>query len=246
MTISGANLTEAITVRFGSNSAVFFEVTSPTSITAISPAGTGTVPVTVTTPGGTSTTSPADTFSYVPVGPAPSIKKLSPKRGLAAGGTPVTITGASFTGVTAVSFGSGNALSFTVNSATSITAVSPAGTAGLVEVTVTTPNGPSAASTKDHFTFAAPTVTNVNANTGSSTGGTEVTVTGSGFGLGSTATVFRFGEALGKSVSCTSISTCTVTAPAAGTDKAQTVDVRAVVDGMTSKKNPPVDQFTYN
>ena len=246
VTIAGTKFTEATAVQFGSSSAAFFEVTSPTSITAISPAGTGTVPVTVTTPGGTSTTSPADQFSYVPVGPAPSIKKLSPKRGLAAGGTSVTITGAGFTGVTAVSFGARDALSFTVNSATSITAVSPAGTTGLVEVMVTTPNGSSAASTKAHFTLDAPTVTNVSPNAGSATGGTEVTVTGSGFGLGSTATAFGFGKAPGTSVNCTSTTTCTVIAPAAATDKTPTVDVRAVVDGRTSKKNPPGDQYTYD
>jgi len=245
VTITGTELTGATNVQFGFTSAVF-EVTSPTSITAISPAGTGTVPVTVTTPGGTSTTGPADQFSYVPVGPAPSIKKLSPNKGPAAGGTSVTITGANFTGATAVSFGSTDAASFTVSSSTSITAVSPAGTTGLTEVMVRTPNGTSAASTRDRFTFAAPTITNVTPSTGSTTGGAEVTVTGSGFGLGSAATTFKFGNTLGTSVECASTSTCTVTAPAAARGKASTVEVRATVDRRTSKKNPPGDQFTYN
>ena len=36
-----------------------------TTITADSPAGTGTVDVTVTTPGGTSATSAADQFTYI-------------------------------------------------------------------------------------------------------------------------------------------------------------------------------------
>lgn len=246
VTITGTELTGATNVQFGPTSAVFFEVTSPTSITAISPAGTGTVPVTVTTAGGTSTTSPADQFSYVPAGPAPSIKKLSPRRGLAAGGTTVTITGGNFTGVTAVTFGSTDAVSFTVSSATSITAVSPAGTTGRAEVMVRTPNGTSAASTKDDFTFEAPTVTSLSPDTGSATGGTDVTVTGSGFDLGSAATVFRFGNVPGTSVNCTSTSTCTVIAPAAAEDKASTAEVRALVGGKTSKKNPPGDQFTYH
>jgi hypothetical protein len=153
VTITGTELTEATAVKFGSVNATSFTVNSPESITAIAPAGTGMVDVTVTTAGGTSATGSADHFSYVPVGPPPTVKKVSPKRGSAAGGTSVTITGTGFTAVTAVKFGSTKAAGFTVNSATSISAVSPAGTTGLVEVTVTTPNGTSGISSKDRFTF---------------------------------------------------------------------------------------------
>jgi hypothetical protein len=39
-------------------------VTSPTTVTATAPAGTGTVDVSVTTPAGSSTISPADRFTY--------------------------------------------------------------------------------------------------------------------------------------------------------------------------------------
>jgi plastocyanin len=88
--------------------------------------------------------------------PPPTITKVSPKRGPAAGGTSVTITGTNFTGATGVNFGATKAASFTLNSATSITAVSPAEPPGRVEVTVTTPNGTSGASPKDHFTFKKP------------------------------------------------------------------------------------------
>jgi hypothetical protein len=179
----------------------------------------------------------------VPAGPPPTIKKLSPKKGPAAGGTSVTITGTGFAGVSAVKFGSTNATKVTFNSATSITAVSPAGTRGLVDVAVTTPNGTSAISTKDHFTFEAPTITNLSPPSGSKVGGTTVTVTGSGFGLGSSTTVFKFGTTLGTSVNCTSTTTCEVVAPAAA--KTGTVDVRATVSGKTSKKKP-ADHFTYN
>jgi heme-binding NEAT domain protein len=57
-------------VRFGSTLASFSIVNSATSITAVSPNGTGTVDVTVTTAGGTSATSAADQFTYFsgPVG----------------------------------------------------------------------------------------------------------------------------------------------------------------------------------
>jgi iron transport multicopper oxidase len=86
-------------------------------------------------------------------GPPPSVRKLSPPRGSSTGGTSVTISGANFTGATAVSFGSGSAASFTVHSATSITAVSPAESPARVDVTVTTPGGTSAISRRDHFRF---------------------------------------------------------------------------------------------
>ncbi len=66
VTITGTNFNEAAAVDFGSSGATSFEVISATSITAIAPAGAGTVDVSVTTSGGTSATSSADKFSYVP------------------------------------------------------------------------------------------------------------------------------------------------------------------------------------
>jgi alpha-tubulin suppressor-like RCC1 family protein len=150
VTITGAEFEEATAVRFGSNFATSVKVSEDgTKITAVSPAGAGTADVTVTTPVGTSLTSPADKFYYE----RPTIKKLSPKKGPELGGTSVTITGTNFAGVTAVRFGSTEATSFKVNSQTSITAVSPAHTRGKVDVTVATTNGTSPISNKDRFKY---------------------------------------------------------------------------------------------
>jgi IPT/TIG domain-containing protein len=102
-------------------------------------------------PGGTSYGSD-ETFTTTSTGPAPTVKKLSPKTGPKAGGTLVTISGTGFTGATAVKFGS-TEVSFTFNSETSISVVSPAGTKGTVDVTVTTPDGTSAITSKDHFKY---------------------------------------------------------------------------------------------
>jgi IPT/TIG domain len=66
VTITGTGFTGATAVDFGANAAKSFEVESDTSITAESPAGTGTVDVTVTTAEGTSATGAADRFTYVP------------------------------------------------------------------------------------------------------------------------------------------------------------------------------------
>jgi alpha-tubulin suppressor-like RCC1 family protein/spore coat protein U-like protein len=149
VTITGADFEEATEVKFGSAKATSFTVNSQSSITAVAPTGKGTVDVTVTTPAGTSATSEADRFYYS----RPAIKRLSPKKGPELGGTTVTITGSNFSGVTAVNFGSTAASSFKVKSETEIVAVSPAHPAGTVAVTVSTPNGTSAARGKDRFKY---------------------------------------------------------------------------------------------
>ncbi len=63
--ITGSGFTGAAGVGFGAASAPAVTVDSDTQITAISPAGTGTVDVTVTTPAGTSATSLASQFTYL-------------------------------------------------------------------------------------------------------------------------------------------------------------------------------------
>ena len=158
MTITGTGFTGATAVKFGATAASSFTVNSATRITATAPAGTaGTVDITTTTPGGTSPTGVADHYTYVP---APTISAVSPTSGPLSGGTSVTITGTGFTGATAVKFGATAASSFTVNSATRITATAPAGTAGTVDITTTTPGGTSPTGVADHYTYVpAPTIT---------------------------------------------------------------------------------------
>src|SRR5271157_1108113 len=98
-------------------------------------------------------------FLFAMAGPAsaaaPTVTKINPTSGPLIGGTTVTVTGTGFTGATSVKFGTTAATSYTVVSATSITAVSPAGSAGTVDVTVTTPSGTSVISASDQFTYIA-------------------------------------------------------------------------------------------
>jgi hypothetical protein len=54
VTITGTSFTGVTSVKFNATAAVSFKVDSATSITAVSPAGAGTVVLTVTTPNGTS------------------------------------------------------------------------------------------------------------------------------------------------------------------------------------------------
>lgn len=156
VTITGTGFNGATRLSFGSTATSNFTVASDTQITATSPAAnlSGAVDVTVTTPNGTSATSGADQFTYMTTGAAPTVTGISPTSGSAAGGDSVTITGSGFTGATGVSFGSTLASSFNVDSDTQITATSPvANLSGIVDVTVTTPNGTSAAGNADQFTY---------------------------------------------------------------------------------------------
>jgi uncharacterized protein (TIGR02145 family) len=127
VTIFGKYLSGATGVKFGSTNATSFTVNSDISVTAIAPAGTGTVDITVTTPdGGTSATNSSDRFTYYVASP-PAITSFSPAKG--AVGTTVTITGTNLNpqvNYNVVFFGATRA---TVNSAssTSLTVTVPSG-----------------------------------------------------------------------------------------------------------------------
>jgi hypothetical protein len=137
--------------------ATYVNVTSPTTLTATSPAITTTGTsyyVAVTTPGGTSAHTTASNFSYAPV--KPTVTSLIPNTGLVQHGTSVTITGTGFVNgingtppvVTFTPQGGGGSFTATavfVVGSTSITAISPTSApAGRYIVTVTTTNGTSA------------------------------------------------------------------------------------------------------
>jgi hypothetical protein len=84
----------------------------------------------------------------------PVIQKVLPASGPVAGNTTVTISGANFSEVIAVTFGGVNAQSFTINSPTSISALTPPGQPGEVKVAVVTAD--KAAALDNGFTYLAP------------------------------------------------------------------------------------------
>ncbi len=233
VTITGTHLEEASKVTFGSDEATSFTVDSPTSITAVSPPGEGTVAVTVTSPSGTSSAGGAgDQFTY-----GPAVSAIEPDHGPASGGSTVTITGVNLGEASAVTFGTTPAASFTPVSPTSITAVSPAGT-GTVDVTVTTPEGTSPVSAADRFAYIpSPTITSLSLNSGSDSGGTSTTITGTNL---TGATAVTFGSTAAASFKVNSATSVTAVSPA-GTG---TVDVRVTTPGGTSAVSPS-DEFRY-
>ena len=162
VTITGTGLAGATVVDFGAlNPAVILSDTDNQGVdtlVVVSPAATSNtfawVVVAVTTPYGISPTS-ANWYEYTP---APTVTGISQLYG--AGGRddgddqrhePRRGHGGRFRRM--------GATSFTINPNGSITAVSPAGAAGTVNVTVATPLGTSATSSGDQFTYAVPPTT---------------------------------------------------------------------------------------
>jgi hypothetical protein len=228
VSIYSSNLNGTTAVRFGSKLATSLTQVSPTQVNVVSPAGSGTVGVTVTTAAGTS--SPANFFYLNPA----TLTGISPGNGSLAGGDTVTITGTNLYTTTGVTFGGVPATSVTVNSNSQITAVTPAGAAsGPVTVVVTTTGG-----TADNLTFtydAAPTITSVTPTIGSIAGGDTVTITGANV---ASTTAVTFG---GSTASFGAIddSTLAVVTPA---HAAGTVDVVVTSPGGSATAT---GAFTY-
>ncbi|MFE9650073.1 IPT/TIG domain-containing protein [Streptomyces sp. NPDC006365] len=232
--MTGTGFTGVTSVRFGARSSPAFSSTSTTKITARTPSGTGTVNVTVTTSGGTSTQFVP--FTYLS---APSLSSLSPAEGPVTGGTTVVLTGADFSGVTAVEFGGVPAASFTVDSGSQITAVTPAHAAGPAAVRVTTSSGTSNALTFTFSSIAAPSVTGVSPNQGPVSGETTVTLTGANF---SDVTAVEFGGVAAASFTVDSSTQITAVSPA---HVAGAAAVTVTTPGGTSNPNDPNTYFYY-
>ena len=152
--IYGSGFTGATAVSFGGSSTPF-NVMSDTTIEAQAPAhAAGIVDIVVTGPGGSSSTSSADHYTYQ-APPAPTVTHVSPAAGPMAGGVEVEIDGSGFvSGSTTVSFGGTAAgMVYFVNSGV-IDAYSPTRTAGVVDITVATANGTSSTSSADQFTLS--------------------------------------------------------------------------------------------
>ena len=121
----------------------------------------------------------------------PTVTNVNPNTGPPGGGTTVIITGTSFFGASAVSFG-GNPAAFTFNSPTQLTAISPPG-AGTVDVIVTAAGGTSAATPADRFTYAAVgSTTSLSSSPNPSSAGQPVTFTATVTGFSPTGTVTFF------------------------------------------------------
>jgi hypothetical protein len=184
----------------GRNSDTSLYISSP----PVAPGTTvpATVPVTVTTVGGTSTPHAFAAFTFdLPA--LPVVMGVTPRSGSAAGGTGVQILGNDFGGATQVAFGSAvipacapgvpGACFFSQPGNPGLVIASPPGLAGqTVDIKVTTSAGTSAATDADKFSYVAPAIPLIDAlipNHSSAVGGVGLQLLGSGLG-GATSVAF--------------------------------------------------------
>jgi hypothetical protein len=240
ITINGTGFTQGLAgptfVQFGTKAATNVVVNAAgTQLTATIPAAvaSGTVNVSVSTPGGS--TGPAGQYTYI--FSQPSVSAVAPADGPPGGGTVVTITGNAFNGATSVRF-AGTAATFAVNSNSSITATSPPGTGGSeADITVTGPGGTSGVNGTDLFTYG-PLVSGVSPNTGTRLGGTTVTIRGAGF---SGATTVAFGAVPAQRFTVNSSTLITAVSPPGNV---ATAAVTVTTPGGTSPQTA-FDTFSY-
>jgi hypothetical protein len=236
VTIAGTNFDATPSVTFGGIGATVISSTA-TSITAVTPAGSGAGAVNVVVLNPSSGQSATLTKGFTYQGPAPSITSLTPTSGTASGGTSVTITGVNFATGAKVTFDGTAGTSVVVVSATTITVTTPAHSAGAVSVVVTNADGQSATLTNGFtYTAPAPAIKSISPTSGTRSGGTTVTISGTNFVSGAKVT-FGGTAATVRSISGTSVS---VRTPAHGTGA-----VNVVVTNPSGQSATLTNGYTY-
>jgi hypothetical protein len=205
VTIQGTNLNGG-TVTFNGVTSAQFDAYDTYGY-ALLPAGATTGPIKVTTSYGSFTTSSVFTVGLVQ---APTLTSFSPTSGKA--GDTVTITGANFTGASAVTFNGVSAATYVVVSATQITAVVPA-TATTGAIAVTTSGGKATSSTSFSINAVqAPTLTSFSPTSGKA--GDTVTITGTNL---TGASAVKFNGVAAASYTVVSATQITAVVPATAT-----------------------------
>lgn len=211
ITVTGTNFGTSSEVRIGSTT-VSFSVLSSTTITFTAPASTaGQRDIQITNQVGTATLTGA--FTYVA---PPTLASISPVLVTVNGGTIVTLVGTNLNNATSVNLGSLTVSPETVSS-TKIRFTTPARTAGLLDIGVTTPGGTATLSSAIEFTSSAltPIVFSISPTSGPAAGGTSVTVTGKNFsGNYSQSVSAAINGVTGSAVVVIDDSTLTFTSPA--------------------------------
>lgn len=203
VTITGTSFNGATSVKFNGTSSLGVTVVSSTTITATVPAGATTGKISITTPGGTASSSTSFTVLS-----APTITSMAPNSGGV--GATVTLIGTNFTGTNSIKFNGVSASTFTAISSTAISVVVPTG-ATTGTITVTTPNG--TGTSGGNFTVVPlPTITSFTPASGGT--GTMITLTGTNF-TGTTAV--NFNGVAGTNLSVVNDTLVTVKVPATST-----------------------------
>jgi hypothetical protein len=144
------------------------------------------------------------TYSLAPTFSSLTADAYPHPEGPLAGGTAVTITGTNFvtTGTTTVDFGGSGCGSVNVSSSTTITCTTTAHSAGVVDVTITNPDGQSVIGSSAYTYFEAPTISSLDPNNGDT--GNTITINGDFFRTGLSVTI--------NSIPCSSVPVITTNA----------------------------------
>ncbi|TAE21482.1 MAG: hypothetical protein EAZ92_16940 [Candidatus Kapaibacterium sp.] len=178
ITLTGRNFTQIQSILVGGRPAAWSPVSSTQLVVSAGGGLTGVEPISITTLGGSTTSTQQFTFVNVP-----SVRSFSPPRG--GPGTIVTVTGANFSRISGVSFGDIPARSFTVRSTTELVAVvDDAGATGQIRISNFAGRGASS----DAFNFYfVPKISSFTPLQGAT--GTSVTISGEFFIEVSTVTI---------------------------------------------------------
>lgn len=231
VTLTGTGYVLGAQVFFGTTQGSGVVVSSPTSLTVITPLMSSAVQVsiTVTTSAGTSLVSSAGSFTF---GPA-SVTSINPTLGSSHGGQVLTLAVTRFVNDSAVriNVGSTAVTSYTydpLHGTVSITTPpNSTTTSATVQVSVTDDGGTS--NSQSYTYWAPPTITSVTPNAGPTTGNRWVTITGSNFLVGKTSVSFGSVSAQNSALGAT-LTSITILTPA---ESAGTVDIR-VQDVVTN------------
>jgi len=246
--IQGKNFAAGAKVLWGGQPLGGLIVLPPDQITVVAPAhAAGSVSVTVTNPDGLSDTR-IDGYTYKEpeqVKP-PTVAKVSPAHGAAAGGYDVVVTGESFDAACLVKFGTKTSGKVLFLSSQALVVKVPSGTAGeTVAVEVANPDGQSG-SLADGFTWDSEEIAQLNLlsvtpSSGPQAGGTPVTIVGAGFSSQGLKVFFGAKEATGVSLVSDQVLSAATPAglPGLVDVKVQSAGQEAVLTGAFLYQAPP-------
>ncbi len=161
-------------------------------------------------------------------GACPTVSNINPTSGQV--GSTVTITGANFTGVTAVKFSNSVTATFTVVNATTITATVPAGAiTGAITISKTGCTDVQTASFTVTTPPSCPTVTNLNPTSGLV--GSTVTITGTNF---TGVTAVKFSNNVTATFTVVNAATITATVPSGAVTGPLTISKTGCTDVQTA------------
>ena len=199
ITITGTDFRAGATVTIGGVSCTGITITGTTAINCTTGAhAAGLVDVIVTNIYDSQLVTFSNSFTYVGI---PTIGSVTPNSGALAGGLTITLAGTNYVAGATVSVNGNSCTGLSVANANTLTCVTPAGTAGAVDVIITNP-AQAPITSVGGFTYlaGAPTVTSISPLGGAIGGATAVTITGTNFDV-----AMVDGAVLIGGVSCTGV-----------------------------------------